>query len=140
MIKIYIQNNRFSGTLPDFSATPGMRFPTNLQKLYTFNNDFSGTLSPTLFDLELIQDVILSGNTNLKGALPTLLSTPSLKNLAIGGCSFSGPLPTNITSPLTSFYLEGNSFSSSIPTLPPTIVDVSLAYNHISGTISDNFS
>ncbi|GMI01475.1 hypothetical protein TrLO_g4930 [Triparma laevis f. longispina] len=72
---------------------------------------------------------MLSGNANLKVALPTVLSTPSLTSLVIEGCSFTGPLHATITSPLASLYLAGNNFSSSIPLLPPTITDVSLAYN-----------
>ncbi|GMH74141.1 hypothetical protein TL16_g06381 [Triparma laevis f. inornata] len=118
---------------PDFSATPF------LQVLFAFNNDLSGTLSPTLFDLEDLDAVILSGNANLKGTLPTVLSTPYLASLVIEGCSFTGPLPTTITSPLHSLYLAGNSFISSIPPLPPTIIDVSLAYNQITGSIPPSF-
>ncbi|GMH48450.1 hypothetical protein TL16_g00291 [Triparma laevis f. inornata] len=128
-----ISNNHLSGPLPNFSATP------HLQLLFAYNNDFSGTLSPNLFDLKNITTVILSGNANLKGALPSTLSNPSLTSLVIEGCSFTGPLPTAITSPLHSFYLAGNSFSSSIPLLPPTIIDVSLAYNQITGSIPPSF-
>ncbi|GMI14849.1 hypothetical protein TrLO_g12324 [Triparma laevis f. longispina] len=132
--ELYVFGNSLSGNLfHDFSATP------HLQYLLAHNNDFSGTLSPTLFDLKNITSVILSGNPNLKGTLPTTLSTPSLTNLVIEGCSFTGPLPTTITSPLSLFYLAGNSFSSSIPPLPPTIVDVSLAYNQITGSIPPSF-
>ncbi|GMI44505.1 hypothetical protein TrCOL_g4368 [Triparma columacea] len=131
---LYFYNNQLSGPLPpDFSATPLLQF------FFAHNNDFSGTLSPTLFDLKNITSVILSGNAKLKGTLPSVLYTPSLTNLVIEGCAFTGPLPKTITSPLSSFYLAGNSFTSSIPALPPTIRDVSLAYNQITGSLPDSF-
>ncbi|GMH57350.1 hypothetical protein TL16_g02353 [Triparma laevis f. inornata] len=107
--------------------------------IWCHENGVRGTLSPTLFDLKNITTVILSGKANLKGALPSTLSTPSLTNIVIEGCSFTGRLPTTITSPLHSFYLAGNSFSSFIPPLPPTIIDVSLAYNQITGSIPPSF-
>ncbi|GMH70677.1 hypothetical protein TL16_g05469 [Triparma laevis f. inornata] len=129
-----VSKNHLSAPLPpDFSTIPV------LQSFFAYNNNFSGTLSPTLFYLKNITSVILSGNKNLKGMLPSELLTPKLENLVIEGCSFTGPLPTTITSPLISFYLAGNSFSSSIPSLPKTIHDVSLAYNQITGSIPSSF-
>ncbi|GMH51156.1 hypothetical protein TL16_g00950 [Triparma laevis f. inornata] len=128
-----INNNRFSGQIPDFSATP------LLQNLLAHNNDFSSTVFPALFDLNNITNIMLSGNVNLKGTLPAVFFSPSLLALVIEGCKLTGPLPTNITSPLESFYLAGNFFTSFIPSLPPTIIDVSLAYNQFSGSIPDSF-
>ncbi|GMI17930.1 hypothetical protein TrLO_g10569 [Triparma laevis f. longispina] len=125
-----VSNNNLSGPLPSFTSN------TNLQNLHIQNNRLSAPPSP---DFSNIVAVILSSNANLKGTLPTVLSTPSLTNIVIEGCSFSGPLPTTITSPLLTLYLAGNSFTSSIPPLPSTILDVSLAYNQITSSIPPSF-
>jgi len=131
---IQISNNKLNGPLPtNFSNFP------DLVVFLAHNNDFDSELSNTIFDLQHLEIAILSGNKNLKGTLPTTISSSALVGFVAEGCSLSGDLPQKITSNLTSLYLAGNDFSSTTPSLPPTIRDVSFANNRLHGSLNDNF-
>ncbi|GMI32092.1 hypothetical protein TeGR_g2970 [Tetraparma gracilis] len=130
---LYLYDNMCTGPLPDVANSP------DLLIFLAHNNDFSSSLPPSLFSLPKLEAVILSGNSKLTGTLPAVLDAPSLTSLVIEGCDLSGPLPTSISSNLTALYLAGNRLESTIPPLPPTIVDVSLAYNELSGSLPDDF-
>ena len=131
---IRIYSNEFTGPLPtNFSNF------LDLKTFLVYNNNFDGELSNTIFDLQQLEIAILSGNKNLKGTLPTAISSPALVGFVAEGCSLSGDLPQKISSKLTSLYLAGNDFSSTIPPLPPTILDVSFANKRLHGSLDDDF-
>ena len=131
---VYLNDNNFSGPLPsNFAKHP------ELIILTAHNNNFDGELSSTIFDLQKLEAVILSGNEKLSGSLPPILDSPALTSFIMEGCNLSGKLPQTIKSNLTSLYLAGNNLKSTIPALPPSIREVSLANNRLYGKIDDAF-
>jgi len=129
-----INDNNFSGPLPsNFSKHP------QLTIFIAHNNNFDGELSSTIFDLQKLETVIFSGNEKLSGSLPSILDSPALTSFVMEGCNLSGKLPQTIKSNLNFLYLAGNNLKSTIPALPPSIRNVSLANNLLYGKIDDAF-
>ena len=134
LTEVYLYDNNFSGPLPsNFSKHP------DLVLFFAHNNNFDGELSSTIFDLKKLEAVILSGNEKLSGSLPPILDSPALTSFIMEGCNLSGKLPQTIKTNLTSLYLAGNNLKSTIPNLPPSIREVSLANNRLYGKIDDSF-
>lgn len=81
----------------------------------------SGSLVPSLFSLTTLTRLFLANNTALSGTLPESFSSlRQLKHLAVGNCSFSGPLPASLGM--------------------LSLTYISVRQNHLSGTLPDNLA
>lgn len=142
--ELHLTANHLSGTFPDeifklkdtleqlfmaynsFTGTLSTRFGvlTKLTDFYAYDNEFSGTIPSEFASLENLQNLVLAEN-KLSGPISEDFSfMPSLKLFSAyrrlkPGPKLSGPLP---------------SFSNT-----PSLEGLYLDYNHLSGSIPDNF-
>ncbi|GKY95740.1 hypothetical protein MPSEU_000534800 [Mayamaea pseudoterrestris] len=94
--------NNLSGTLPDFSSL------ASLMRLMLFENLLTGSVPTTLCSVTDMTHLYLSGNTKMRGTLPTCLASLSkLASLKVTNVGLTGTLP----SPLCRL-LNGDSSSS----------------------------
>jgi len=110
---LLINNNHFSGKLPDFSSSP---FDT-ITNLDLSNNQFSGIIPPSIWNISINLTVLnLSGN-NFSGNLPPVTNRQNLlETLSMSKNQLNGEL------------LDLSSF--------PQLKTLDLSYNQFNGSIS----
>ncbi|KAH8970998.1 hypothetical protein BDL97_02G119700 [Sphagnum fallax] len=139
---LLINNNHFSGKLPDFSGlfyTPiissftldlsnnqfsGIIPPsiwnisTNLTFLNLSGNNFSGNLPPVTNPQSLLETLSMSKN-QLNGELPDLSSFPQLKTLDLSYNQFNGSISRSVWSNISKLNVLNLSNNKLYGTLPP---------------------
>jgi hypothetical protein len=111
---LLINNNHFSGKLPDFST-----FLWPITNLDVSNNQFNGIIPPSIWNISTNLTVLnLSGN-NFSGNLPPVTNPQSLlETLDLSNNQISGIIPPsiwNISTNLIVLNLSGNNFSGNLP-------------------------
>ncbi|KAH8971048.1 hypothetical protein BDL97_02G122500 [Sphagnum fallax] len=163
---LLINNNHFSGKLPDFSTSLGPIINLDLS-----NNQFSGIIPPSIWNISRNLTVLnLSGNnffgnlpnvTNpqslletlsmsknqLNGELPDLSSFPQLKTLDLGDNQFNGSISPSIWSiipKLNVLNLSNNKLHGKLPTMkdlqycPNSLKSLNLGGNKLTGLFPSN--
>ncbi|XP_078153591.1 receptor-like protein 6 [Carex rostrata] len=105
-----LNNNNFSGSIPDSSSYAGLYY---LSKIDLRNNSLSGTIPVSLFSLPSLQILLLSQN-QLSGNLPEFSKgLPVLQTIDISSNNLQGPLPSSIfkLSQLNVLNLASNNFT-----------------------------
>lgn len=166
--RLFLNDNRFSGQLPDrmVSHCNGLKsFSVNLsenqlsgglyqallpdcRQLLEFeaaHNQIGGSLGPGIADSMMLQRLDLRGN-KLSGTLPHQLGElKDLKWMLLGGNSLTGAIPSQFDQ-LTSLVVLDLSHNSLTGTIPATLTNaasletVLLDHNRLSGEISSFFS
>ncbi|KAI4388629.1 hypothetical protein MLD38_000941 [Melastoma candidum] len=104
-----LQNNSFSGPIPDLSSL------VNLKSLFLDHNLFSGNFPPSVLSLHRIRTLDLSSN-NLTGPLPPWLANlDRIYYLRLDSNGFSGSLPSLNQSSLQTFNVSGNNLTGPVP-------------------------
>lgn len=106
-----VSTNNFQGAMPDDLGNL-----TRLKQLRALNARFSGSFPHSLANSIILGIMSLSGN-NFSGKIPDLSGQTAMVSLD----------------------LSSNSFSDTIPALPPIVVNVSLSDNRLNGTIPSSF-
>ncbi|KAK4804609.1 hypothetical protein SAY86_004426 [Trapa natans] len=128
-----LSGNSLSGPIPSalFSDLPRMAV------LSLSTNSLSGRIPDSIASVISLEELYLDGNS-LSGPIPSAISNLTKMNrLELQSNQLTGSLP-NLTS-LESLYLldaSNNRLSSEVPAaLPPSLVELSLRENHLTGTI-----
>lgn len=129
-------------TLAELSLVPGRvagpipaALPPGLRFLALAGNLLSGRLPPSLAVLRRLRTLDLSTN-RLSGPLPTsLLRLPELRTLILSGNRLSGSIPVGVSAPLLRLDLHSNVLTGSLPSLPYSLIYLSLASNQLSGRV-----
>ncbi len=103
------------------------------------NNNLNGTL-PDPMPLTRLQNLVLTNNPGLTGALPNFEFLPALEFVALFENSFSGVIPENMNLPeLFHFDVSDNQLSGGIPVFSgtPNLQYLDLRNNQLSGAIPD---
>ncbi|XP_021274986.1 probable inactive receptor kinase At4g23740 isoform X2 [Herrania umbratica] len=108
---LYLQFNKFSGPLPDFSVW------NNLTIVNLSNNGFNGSIPPSASKLTHLTAFNLSNNL-LSGDIPDL-NIPSLQQLDLANNNFTGIVPKSLER-FPSWAFFGNNLSSE-NALPPAL-------------------
>ncbi|CAM6068457.1 unnamed protein product [Sphagnum tenellum] len=163
---LLMNNNHFSGKLPDFSTSFG--WFTNLD---VSNNQFNGIIPPSIWNISKnLTNLNLSGNnfsgnlprvTNpqnvletlsmsknqLNGELPDLSSFPQLKTLDLSDNQFNGSISPSIWSiipKLNVLNLSNNKLHGKLPTMkdlqycPNSLKSLNLGGNKLTGLFPSN--
>lgn len=130
-----LSNNRFTGMVP--------KFPINVTYMYLQRNSLSGPL-PSDFGAPLLQSLTLYGNL-ISGTIPSsLFSLEHLEILDLSGNKLSGEVPTYQedsnprTRQLIVVNLNSNNLSGEFPLIfrsCPRLVFLDLSYNQFSGNL-----
>ncbi|CAN5966325.1 unnamed protein product [Sphagnum jensenii] len=163
---LLINNNHFSGKLPDFSSTSGQftnldlsnnqfsgiippsiwNISTNLTVLNLSGNNFSGNLPPVTNPQSHLETLSMSKN-QLNGELPDLSSFPQLKTLDLSYNQFNGsisPLVWNNIPQLNVLNLSNNKLYGKLPTMkdmqycPNSLKSLNLGENKLTGLFPSN--
>ncbi|KAH8971063.1 hypothetical protein BDL97_02G123100 [Sphagnum fallax] len=163
---LLINNNHFSGKLPDFSTSldtitnldlsnnqfSGIIPPsfwnisTNLTFLNLSGNNFSGNLPPVTNPQSLLETLSMSKN-QLNGELPDLSSFPQLKTLDLSYNQFNGSISPSIwsnISKLNVLNLSNNKLYGILPTMkdlqycPNSLKSLNLGGNNLTGLFPSN--
>ncbi|CAK9218047.1 unnamed protein product [Sphagnum troendelagicum] len=114
-INLDLSNNQFSGIIP-----PSIwNISTNLTVLNLSGNNFSGNLPPVTNPQSLLETLSMSKN-QLNGELPDLSSFPQLKTLDLSDNQFNGSISSSIWSnipKLTVLNLSNNKLYGNLPTM-----------------------
>ncbi|CAK9149477.1 unnamed protein product [Ilex paraguariensis] len=107
---ISLENNSFTGPMPDFSHLGSLR------AIYLSRNQFSGEIPSNFFsNLRSLKKIWLSGN-KFSGKIPESIGKiPHLIELHLNYNEFSGPIPSMEQPSLTSFDLSHNKLEGEIP-------------------------
>nr|XP_043624449.1 receptor-like protein 7 [Erigeron canadensis] len=127
-IKPYIFNNLLQNStlLRDLSLSYvnlGLVLPTYLNISSSLNyldlgsTSLRGKLPDNIFNLQYLEELYLSFNTDLTGPLPRVNATNALKILSLSGCSLTGSLPSSIVNlrHLTVLDLHSNKLNGTLP-------------------------
>ena len=92
----------------------------SLTKLYLDDNLFTGTLPNEIAWLQALEVLLLNGNAMLGGAAPSDIGyMPKLTVLDLSNCRFEGEIPSvkgwNMATALEEIYINGNYFTGVIP-------------------------
>jgi len=134
LVHLLLSDNNLSGEIDS-------RY-SKLETLHLGGNDFEGVIPESIFLSYTIEDLDLSGNTklegevnpafftrgnfmlvdlngikNLEGVFPSDLSNMYTTSFNIGGCSFSGEIPSSLflVKDLATLDLSDNNFTGNIP-------------------------
>ncbi|WOL16476.1 leucine-rich repeat receptor-like kinase protein THICK TASSEL DWARF1 [Canna indica] len=143
-----------SGTLPssigrlsalaELSLVPGRvagplpaAFPPGLRFLALAGNQLSGPLPRSLAALRGLRTLDLSSNLLSGPVLAALFRLPELRTVILARNRLSGPVPAAVSGGalLLRLDLGSNAFTGAVPSLPPSLLYLSLASNHLSGRI-----
>ncbi|XP_022737018.1 probable inactive receptor kinase At4g23740 [Durio zibethinus] len=111
LTNLYLQFNKFSGPLPDFSVW------NNLTIVSLSNNGFNGSIPPSVSKLTHLTALNLSNNS-LSGDIPDL-NIPSLQQLDLANNNLTGIVPKSLER-FPSWAFSGNNLSSE-NALPPAL-------------------
>ncbi|PRP79017.1 putative leucine-rich repeat receptor-like protein kinase [Planoprotostelium fungivorum] len=127
-----LYNNSISGPFPGISTMDQL---TYLDLSY---NLFSGPLPSSFSTNPALTNIVLSHN-DLNETLPSDISNLLyLSQLDLSYNQFTGPLPSNWSSTsLATWNLGSNFFNGSLPILPPSIFQMNVSHNNMSGTLSN---
>ncbi|CAL9179522.1 unnamed protein product [Musa hybrid cultivar] len=128
--------------LEELSLVPGLvagslpaAFPPGLRFLALASNRISGPLPHSLAALRGLRTLDLSNNI-LSGNIPTaLLRLPELRTVILAHNRLAGPVPASVAAPLLRLDLRSNALTGSVPSLPPSLIYLSLASNRLSGHV-----
>ncbi|KAH9571952.1 hypothetical protein CY35_02G120500 [Sphagnum magellanicum] len=163
---LLINNNHFSGKLPDFSTFSGLltnldvrnnqfngiippsiwNISTNLTNLNLSGNNFSGNLPPVTNPQNVLETLSMSKN-QLNGELPDLSSFPQLKTLDLSDNQFNGSISPSIWSKipkLNVLNLSNNKLYGKLPTMkdlqycPNSLKSLNLGGNKLTGLFPSN--
>lgn len=137
---LYLNNNRFSGTLPRFSKLKSDSLMLNLA-----NNQLTGTIPPEYFNTT-IEHLILSDN-NFSGTLPSFKGLSHMLDLVLAGNNLEGELECSFLTKfphLQSLSLARNEFSGEVPQClffyrMNNLINLDLSWNNFSGEIDTYF-
>ena len=118
---------------------------SGLTTLHLIGCGLHGEFPLGIFKLPKLQDLRVSDNQDLMGYLPEFYSSSPLKNLSLGGTSFSGKLPASIgnLNSLNELLIESCNFSGHIPPSIGNLTQLTtldLVNNSFVGQIPSSFS
>ncbi|CAK9871532.1 unnamed protein product [Sphagnum jensenii] len=163
---LFINNNHFSGKLPDFSTSLGpitnldvsnnqfngiippsiWNISTNLTNLNLSGNNFSGNLPHVTNPQNVLETLYMSKN-QLNGELLNLSSFPQLKTLDLSDNQFNGSISPSIWSiipKLNVLNLSNNKLHGKLPTMkdlqycPNSLKSLNLGGNKLTGLFPSN--
>ncbi|KAI7737361.1 LOW QUALITY PROTEIN: hypothetical protein M8C21_028824, partial [Ambrosia artemisiifolia] len=113
ILSIILQNSTFLRDLTLTWVYIGSALPTylntsSLRSLDLSSTSLQGKLPDNIFNLEYLEELYLSRNSNLSGAFPMVNTSSSipLKGLDLSRTSLSGEIPTSIGHLTSLFYLD----------------------------------
>ncbi|KAM3280342.1 hypothetical protein ACQJBY_047244 [Aegilops geniculata] len=137
LMYINFGNNSLSGPIPHSVAS--------LSMLEVFNlgiNQLSGLVPQAMYNKSRLHDILLAGNGNLTGMIPSnhSFSLPMLQAISLSGNNFVGRFPAGLASCqyLQVIDLGGNSFMDVVPTWlakSSHLQVLSLGFNNLIGSI-----
>ncbi|PUZ74777.1 hypothetical protein GQ55_1G092400 [Panicum hallii var. hallii] len=160
LVDIRLFNNRLSGPLPPelgkHSLLGNLEVSDNLlngtvpdtlclnKKLYDivlFNNEFSGEIPAALGACDTLDNIMLQNN-HLAGEFPEEVwsAFPKLTTVKIQNNSFTGTLPSVISSNITRIEMGNNLFSGEVPSSAPGLMSFMAENNRFSGELPANMS
>ncbi|VFQ78287.1 unnamed protein product [Cuscuta campestris] len=130
--RVVLDGFGYSGTLTPFISNLTYLITLNLQ-----NNKFYGPIPAALFSLPNLQHLILRANSFSGSVPPSIAMIKSLQLLDLSSNSLSGSLPVSLNSlsSLIKLDLSFNRLTGSIPPLPPTLIEIALKSNSLSGSL-----
>eukprot|EP01064_Diplonema_japonicum_P009391 TRINITY_DN1688_c1_g3_i1.p1 TRINITY_DN1688_c1_g3~~TRINITY_DN1688_c1_g3_i1.p1 ORF type:complete len:1707 (+),score=319.72 TRINITY_DN1688_c1_g3_i1:57-5177(+) len=136
------ENDRLTGTIPDFSRGPTGQFTKILELQISDNDGLSGTIPP-FTDMTVAEYVRIDEMGSVSGTLPPLLTMTRLQRFDVSHNRLIGPVPpfaAQNQQTLTGIWVEEN-FLTAIPALDqnPTRLDalttLSFHHNLVTGTL-----
>lgn len=133
--RVVLDEFGYSGTL-----TPSISNLTYLITLNLQNNKFHGPIPAALFSLPNLQSLVLRANSFSGSVPPSIAMIKSLQLLDLSSNSLSGSLPVSLNSLsfLRKLDLSYNRLTGSIPPLPPTLIEIALKSNSLSGSLQNS--
>ncbi|PRP89798.1 putative LRR receptor-like serine/threonine-protein kinase [Planoprotostelium fungivorum] len=128
----YVGFNQMEGTIPEqlFSCT-------NLLSIQLAGNNFTGNISAGFQNLSQMR-IIALGHNKFVGSLPdSFASMQNLTTMDFSYNGFTGSIPSSLStlSKLQYLSLNDNQFSGSMPVLSPSLINVQIQRNRLSGTL-----
>jgi hypothetical protein len=138
---VSLSSNLFEGPIPSF-----MWEFEDMTYLDLANNMFTGTIPNTVHLTEPNLNVLLVGNNDLSGSIPSTLGSLNWNRLHLDGNEFSGSIPPNLNSiNLEELYLHNNQLTGTFPASPfvndygsqSKLREVTLYNNDLSGNVDE---
>jgi Leucine-rich repeat (LRR) protein len=131
-----VSNNLLSGELPDTLC-----FNKNLYNIVVFNNNFSGAFPAVLGDCVTVNNIMVYNN-NFTGEFPEKVwsAFPNLTTVKIQSNSFTGSMPSVISSNITRIEMGNNRFSGAVPTSASGLKTFMAENNLFSGPLPEDMS
>ncbi|GJP68221.1 hypothetical protein CLOP_g24952 [Closterium sp. NIES-67] len=141
LVSLALDVNELHGSLPDaFSRL------TNLKELYMAGNKLEGSIPASYSALTQLRFIDVSYNAGLGGTIPAFLGDfEKLESIAMQFCSFTGPLPPELSNlaHLQELLLDNNALQGAIPDSWGTglerVAVLHLNDNRLSGAIPGTF-
>jgi Leucine-rich repeat (LRR) protein len=135
LTNVQLSSNQFTGELPK-----QLFYSTSLVSVSAVSNCFHGTIPSSICLNEKLETLALDGLVCASSCQTKIL--PGISSSYISTRKISGSIPNCLwlLSKLQVLHLSGNSLTGSLPSdnaiLSRSLQDLSLSYNHLTGTIS----